>query len=1320
MRTIRRALLLCLVLLPALAAPAFALGIPSPARLFEELIAKATGGSVVASGISGWPNSLHFDHLELRDEQGAWLLADDVSLDWHPYLLVRKRASIDRFEAARVQMPRLRAAAPSTQPAQASDGSSLPVSIQIRQLRIARAEIGAPVLGTAAVLSVDGNLDLPTLETPVANLVVERLDAGGRYAVDATVTEERIDGTLEVTEPERGLIAHLASLPDIGPLSLNATASGPRNALTASVKLAAGPLNASAQGKVDLAGETLDLQVSASAPAMTPAPGTAWQSIELQARVTGPFTKPDATGRLQVAGLAAAGAAVAKLAADLDGNAGRVSLHAVAEGVRVPGPDPDLFAASPLTLEATARLDDKARPVTFALTHPLLSAKGQADTAGTPQVTADVALARLAPLAAIGGIDLQGSAALHLHAVAGDATSVVADGTVSITGGLAPAPGLVGEDAKLGLTAEMRGQDLTISRFDLAGRTLRLGVTGGRTGGVLDADVSAALTDLAVLAPTLSGAVEVAAKLHGPLDDLAVTGQMQGEVGAPGVKRGPVKIEVALQGLPGAPNGTVKAQGTLADAPLDLAVTAKRGADGTVDATIDRADWRSLHAEGALRLPQGATLPLGRVQLRMGRLDDLRPFVGQPLSGAVTATVELDPAEVRLQAEARDAGIPGTRVGRASVTARVADPLKAPVVTASANLAGIEASGVTGSAKLDVSGPQDALSIRADAGLSVSGTPSQIAAAAVLDMPGKKVRVASLQAETRGETARLLTPATIAFGDTVAVDRLRVGLRQAVLDVSGELSPRLNATATLRAPADLAAIASPELALDGAISLDAKLTGTPAQPGGTVRLQATGVRMRTGPGRAVPPANLTATVQLAGQSARIDARVAAGSAQLNVNGQTPLGAGALNLRATGGLDLTLLDPILTAGGRQARGRVTLDASITGTAAAPRVAGTAQLAGGEIQDFTQGLRIRQIAATVRADGDTVRIVNLTGRAGPGTIGVKGSIGVLAPGLPLDLVITASNARPISSDQLQLEMDANLTLRGQATDVMNLAGRILVRRAEIRIPERLPPTVAALNVIRPGQKAVPVKAGPTPSIALDLQVNAPQQVFVRGRGVEAEMSGMLRIRGSASKPQVAGGFEMRRGQIGLAGTTLTFSHGKVGFDGTGVNGKIDPTLDFAADSTANSVTATLAITGYASAPKIKLSSVPDLPQDEVLAYLLFRRSIKELGPFQYAEIVASLAQLTGVGGGDGLNPLESVRKGLGLDRLSVGAATSGSGASVEAGRYVANGVYLGAKQGTSGTGTGATLQIDITKGLKLETDVGTGSGGNQVGVTYQFEY
>ena len=200
-------------------------------------------------------------------------------------------------------------------------------------------------------------------------------------------------------------------------------------------------------------------------------------------------------------------------------------------------------------------------------------------------------------------------------------------------------------------------------------------------------------------------------------------------------------------------------------------------------------------------------------------------------------------------------------------------------------------------------------------------------------------------------------------------------------------------------------------------------------------------------------------------------------------------------------------------------------------------------------------------------------------------------------------------------------------------------------------------------------------------------------------------------------------LRRGTLDAAGTVLTFTRGRVGFDGTGLSGKIDPTLDFVATSTTSAVVASVIVGGYASAPKITFSSVPSLPQDEVLAYLLFKRSVQELGPLQLAQIAAAVAQLTGVGGGS--DPLGFVQRGLGLDRLSIsagsGAATGrGRGPSVEGGRYVAPGVYVGAKQGLNGNQTAAQVQIDLAPGLKAQTEVGTGTGGSSVGLSYEFEY
>jgi translocation and assembly module TamB len=149
--------------------------------------------------------------------------------------------------------------------------------------------------------------------------------------------------------------------------------------------------------------------------------------------------------------------------------------------------------------------------------------------------------------------------------------------------------------------------------------------------------------------------------------------------------------------------------------------------------------------------------------------------------------------------------------------------------------------------------------------------------------------------------------------------------------------------------------------------------------------------------------------------------------------------------------------------------------------------------------------------------------------------------------------------------------------------------------------------------------------------------------------------------------------------------------------------------------------LVVGGTAAKPVITLTSSPPLPSDEILAQLLFGQSATSLTAFQAASLAAALAQLSGIGGG--ASPLDSVRNALGLDQLSL--AGSGSGPpSIEAGRYVAPGVYVGATQATNGQGTQASVQVNLYKGLKLQTSTGTSGSGtgdsSSVGLTYQFNY
>jgi translocation and assembly module TamB len=983
---------------------------------------------------------------------------------------------------------------------------------------------------------------------------------------------------------------------------------------------------------------------------------------------------------------------------DAAGFHAKLALHEQGDGLL--GVVAGVTKLGPITLDAA--LDGPLEAVAARLV--LDAGKLHANADGTIDLNRKagelvVTLADLAPAAALAGLDLQGSTRLTIRGgLVPGGEHIEAEGPVSLTAGLDPLPVLIGKDAKLRIVADLRGSDVALTEFSLAGAQADATAQGGLKGSDVDLDWTLGLKQLQVLAPTLSGSVKASGNVAGPMNDLAARIDINGTATPPGVSGGPFTAHVDARHLPAAPEARVTATGEFAGAPLDLAINAARAADGTLHARIDRAAWRSALAHGEVSLPPGATLPLGRLDLRFDRLADLAPLLGKPVTGAITAVLDSTAQRASLNLDARNTGLTGTG-SAATVKLAVEIPNPAhPIADIKVNADGVR--------------------------LNAVPDPIRLVGAAKVDIPAKQAVIATLDAGWNKETLRLLSPVKVNFGDSIGIDRLRLGLRQAVLEASGRVSPTLDLTASLRGVTpDLATLFVPDLQADGSLQADARLTGPPARPAGTISVTATGLRARSGPGRGLPPAQFSAKANLADGRANLDARLSAGTAALTVNGVAPMGAGPIDLRADGTANLALLEPLISAGGRRVGGQMAVRANVRGTLQDPRIEGTMNVTNGSIQDYVTGFHLSAIAASLRGDGNTLRIDSFTARAGSdqSRISIGGSVGVLAPGMPVDLTLTARNARPVSNDIVTATLDADLALRGQASTDLAASGTVKLIRVDIRIPERLPASIPVLNVIRPGAKPPPPPT-PGPNIGLGLTVTAPGQVFIRGRGLDAELGGRIRLGGTIANPIPDGHFELVRGDFTIAGQTVAFAKGEIGFDGGSLT---DPSLNFLV-TRSGTVTANLAITGTASSPKIALSSSPPLPQDEVLSQLLLGQSAASLQPLELAQIAAALASLTGASSGIG-DPLNSVRTELGLDRLSIG--NNGGGSSLDAGRYVSPGVYVGARQSLSGSGTQSVVQIDITKNLKLEGTVGTGtasatgsqsSQGTGVAVIYQKDY
>jgi len=1307
-------------------------------RSLERVVARASGGQVLLQGLTGrFPDRLRVGHVELRDSDGTWGVADDLVLDWSPSRLLRLHAHVAQLELARLTLYRLPAANEERTAPKRKGTTRLPVRLDLDALDIAALELGPPIAGMASTVAVHARGHLVSMSQFDLALKVDRLDAPGSYRLEGGADASRLAARVDLSEPAGGLLARLAGLPDLGAVSVKGNIDGPRSAEQVELVFAAGPAHATAQGTVDLDGQTLDLRIGARAPAMQPSAELAWESASMDGYVKGPYAAPDANVQLRVRGMEAGESGLRNLEADLSGTGGAIALRAILEGLRIPGAPPDLFAA-PMRVEAHARLDDPARPVELALRHPSLVVEAQATTAPGPSGTASVTLPDLAALAAAAGMDLAGRASIAMRfATKGDVTRVEVDGALGVTGGSGPLPALLGTDAKLVLSAALRPGEVAVERALLEGRTVRLSASGSRRGEAFDVNWKAALSDLASLAPALKGSLSSDGQAHGTPREIALEARARGQIGTPDIAPETIEASLSAKGPPAAPSGALRARGRLLGGPLELAAALRQDHDGTLRIAIDRADWKSAHAEGQVAVPAADRVPRGRVALRMARLGDLQPLVGQALSGSLAANVEFVPqggsgaALVRI--EGRGVGLPDAAVEHMTLSGQVGALPSRPTAALALVAEGIAAKGVTGNARVEVNGPQDALAVKASSHLKdADGYEASLSGTANLDGVAQRARIESLAVNYRGQNARLLRPAVFRFADGIAVDRLRVGLQQAVLEVAGRLTPSLSLEASLRGvtPALLKPYL-PQLDAVGTLAMDAKLAGTADAPKGRIRIDLAGLRMRSGPAQALPATNLQATADLDGSGAQIRARLDAGQrAQLALNGRAPLATNQpMNLRATGTLDLALANPLIAADGRRAQGSAAVDIGVKGTYAAPQVSGTVNITEGDLQDLARGARLTNVASVLRLEGDTLRITSFSGRAGRGTITAKGEVGVLQPDIPVDITIAARDARPLASDLITADLDADIQVHGAVATRIDTVGTVRVKHADINIPGGMPPEVAVLEVRRPGEKPAPPPAKPALVVGLDVSVDAPRAVFVRGRGLDAEMGGKLQIAGTVAAPEVSGGFELRRGTFDLAGASLKFVRGQVGLTGAGLQGKLDPSLDFAAETTAANVIAKLAVTGSASAPKIALASTPELPQDEVLAHLLFGVSVKELSPLQLVQIARAVATVAGKGGG-GPNPLATAQKRLGLDRLSVSGGDGKSGPSVEAGRYVSQRVYVGARQSTSGA-TQARVQVDLTRRLKVETSVGSGGGtlqgatpdndpGTRIGLLYQVEY
>ncbi len=619
-----------------------------------------------------------------------------------------------------------------------------------------------------------------------------------------------------------------------------------------------------------------------------------------------------------------------------------------------------------------------------------------------------------------------------------------------------------------------------------------------------------------------------------------------------------------------------------------------------------------------------------------------------------------------------------------------------------------------------------------------------------------RYRLTALTMTLGKERLRLIEPTQLSVEPTrLRLAPTRLAYAGGQVETSGSLAgDRIDGhLAFAGLPVDLLSPILPEWAPSGTAAGQLVLGGTRRQP--RLSAQIEGHQLDIGGHHAGVDA--TAKVEWDGQRLRASFE-AAGLHGSQFRGRTELplrigqdglglGEGPLSARLEGHGDLARLSELVPSGDESVGGQVELEATAGGTVGQPAIDARIKVSQGTYRNFGTGTTLSGI--TLSATAHDTRHIVFQAAGGDGAKGRFTAEGA-ADLPPFHASATLTELRLADLDLVRGNASGTIRLEG-ADGRGELSGTLTVDGADVDIGQTMPARVVTLDVteinLPPGEaRARPAEAADLP-FELGLAVQATLKgVKLHGRGLDSEWNGQLALAGSINRVEVQGQLTAVRGTYDLFGQRLTLSQGGITFDG---GHPPDPRVDVIAQGQSQGLTAQVHVTGTADKPSFEFTSDPPVPQDEVLARLIFGSDASQLSVTQQLTLARAAA---GQIGGGGFDPLGKLRDVLGLDVLEAGggatdtltapglpavppsgppgtsavpiagqqqasAAGRSIGPALSAGKYLNSRTFLRVDQGT--TGGRLSVELELGGGFAVDTQVGEDAGGG-VGISWKKDY
>jgi translocation and assembly module TamB len=362
---------------------------------------------------------------------------------------------------------------------------------------------------------------------------------------------------------------------------------------------------------------------------------------------------------------------------------------------------------------------------------------------------------------------------------------------------------------------------------------------------------------------------------------------------------------------------------------------------------------------------------------------------------------------------------------------------------------------------------------------------------------------------------------------------------------------------------------------------------------------------------------------------------------------------------------------------------------------------------------QGVLLRNGELRAQLAGDQLLLQRLVFEGRQGRALAEGSVRFAGGEASMQLKLVADKLEALSRP------DRTVVVSGEAALVRDanrfeLDGKFRADRALIELAPQGRPTISD-DVIVLGRGSADVKQGKQgkPEAALpltvDLALDLGNDFRLRGMGIDADLTGSVRLRKVGSRPPRANGtIRVVEGTYAAYGQRLAIERGVLTFSGAYDN----PSLDILAARkrpegeplSETNVEAGVEVRGTALAPVARLVSTPSVPDSEKLAWLVLGHGLEGTSGNETDVLSAAAAALLGGKGGGG-----GFAQKLGLDELGVsqaqGQAKGLESTVVTIGKRISSRAYLSFEQGTSTASSLVRLRYKLNPRVTLQFQTGT---------------